>query len=74
MLCTLVRWSVSDAQMLIKAKRKGNTVSGPDTMANVQTEGRLGNTLNASTHQNKKTPGDPPAALQSVYPVSKMGH
>lgn len=45
--------------MLIKAKRKENTVGDPDTMTNTQTEGRLRNTLNISTHQlNKKSPED----------------
>lgn len=64
MLRTLVRRNISDAkQMLIKAKRKENTVSDPDT--NIQTERRLRNTLNTSTHQlNKKSAEDP---LQSFH-------
>lgn len=62
MLCILVRWNVSEAQMLIKAKRKENTVSDRDTMTNFR---QKEDTLNTSTHQlNKKPPEDP---LQSSH-------
>lgn len=62
-------------QMLIKAKRKENTVSDLDTTINIQTEGRPRNTLNSSTHQlNKKSPEDPLQSSHLSVLSVKTGH
>lgn len=48
---------------LIEPKRQEDTGSDPNMMTNIQTEGRLRNTLNISTCQQNKSHQSPPVRL-----------